>query len=634
MSGFERSGPPARVLIIDDDPSHRMLLREILEHEGFATLTCGDGGRALELLAQHQVAVAIVDLKLPDLLGTELLDRIRAHDETISVIIHTAYGTFDSARDSVNLGAVAYLEKSGDPAELVRHVHRASQRWMSHALDRSETRFRILAETAPVGIFHAGAGGELRYVNRRWCEITGLAPEQALRDGWLGAVHEEDRPRVAEAWRRALRDARPFRDELRFQHASGEVIWVFGQTAPETTAAGRVTGHVGTITDVTESKEAEAELRAAMERAGAASRAKSEFLANVSHELRTPMNAIIGTSGLLLEAELPPPARRQAEIVRSAAEGLLQLIDDVLDYSRLDRGELLLERLDFNLRDTVRRAVDLLAPRAEAKGIALEVELDRALPPRLRGDPARLMQVLINLAGNAVKFTDRGGVRIAVTAGGEAGGVRFAVRDTGIGIEPEALERIFSPFTQADGSTSRRFGGTGLGLALSRRLVEEMGGRLEVESTPGEGSTFFFHLPLEPAAEPTSAGASNAGRSFHVLIAEDNPINRMVTQHQVRALGYRVAAVENGRQALQALEEQRFDLVLMDCQMPELDGYEATRRLRQRERKGQHLPVIAVTAHTAPEDRERCLAAGMDDYIAKPYREETLAAALERWLSG
>ncbi len=391
----------------------------------------------------------------------------------------------------------------------------------------------------------------------------------------------------------------------------------------------------------------ESELLRAQRAAEGASRLKSEFLATMSHEIRTPINAIFGLAQLLLQSDLPERERGYAEIIESSTDGLRQLIDGILDFSKVEAGKMVLEQQDFRLGEVVRGVVELLAPNAAASGIALRLSIDDDLDRRwLSSDPWRLRQVLINLVGNAIKFTPQGEVRLAIepiAPGGGRTAVRFTVRDTGIGMSPEIRERLFAPFTQADPSTSRQYGGTGLGLAICQQIVGLMGGRIEVESEPGTGSTFTFTALFEPAAEPhreeqpppvpAPRETHRPRGSFRILLAEDNPVNQLVTVQQLKQLGYRVDAVDNGRQALEALDRAPYDLVLMDCQMPELDGYQATHRIRLRESAGERLPVVAITAHAMKGDREKCIAAGMDDYIAKPYRKETLDAVLASWLA-
>jgi PAS domain S-box-containing protein len=702
-----------------------------------------------------------------------------AYDRQGGVLVAGSRQTgFPSEEDRLLLGV------SANQAAAVLQRQRAEE-----ALRESEGRFRTLAEALPHMVWTSEPDGALDYVNARTTEYTGLTPEQLCRD-WRSAVHPEDLPRCIELWTRSLATGEPYDIEHRLRRADGAFRWHLARSLALRDGSGRITKWFGSCTDIDDQKRAEVALREAKEAAESANRAKDEFLANVSHEIRTPMNAILGMAELALDTPLTDDQRQCLKTVKAAADNLLGIINDLLDFSKIEAGKLGLDPADFSLRAAVRDTLRALATRAHKKGLELACNVQPDVPDALVGDAGRLRQVLLNLVGNAIKFTDEGEVvvRVEVAAApapeGEVG-LYFTVRDTGIGISPDKQERIFRAFEQEDTSTTRRYGGTGLGLTIAARLVALMGGSITVQSEPGRGSTFAFtarfgrqphpteQSPARPPVllrdlrvlvvddnatnrrilegwlrgwqmKPVAVGdglgalgalwdAVSAGRPYplvlldarmpdtdglalaarireraalsairiilltsehrpgdsarsrelridahllkpvqqdelletiywvmsraqgdpptaveeparesgpvpvpaaaplHILLAEDNEFSAQLMEKLLARRGHRVRLASNGREALALAGQGAFDLMLLDVHMPELDGFEVVRGVRERERvAGGHLPVIALTARSRQEDRARCLAAGVDDFLTKPVSAAVLLAAIDR----
>jgi signal transduction histidine kinase/DNA-binding response OmpR family regulator len=453
----------------------------------------------------------------------------------------------------------------------------------------------------------------------------------------LDLVPDEDRANVQAALEPVLRGTSSlYVVQHRVRRRDGTLLWIHSEGGvAQSDPQGRPVRMVGTNRDITQSKRAEQELRIARDAADAANSAKSHFLATMSHEIRTPLNGIIGMTKLMLDEKLPPEVRRHADLIDRSAHSLLSLVNDILDVSKIEAGQMEIERVPFDLHELVQDLATLYRLRATEKSLLFRVRLDPGVPQHVLADPTRLRQVLVNLLGNALKFTSSGWIGLDVKATQEDAAyvLQFTVADTGIGIPPEVQPQLFTRFMQADSSTSRKFGGSGLGLSIVRQLVDLMGGSVEVSSTIGKGSRFTVSIPVLAAEESPAASMwqdlAPPSRTTRVLIAEDNTTNQVVAFGMLRKLGYEDVSVANdGAEALQMAQQEHYDVILMDCQMPEMDGYEATRRLRQ---AGCDSAIIAMTANAIKGDRERCLEVGMNDYLTKPIDLKVLRTMLARW---
>jgi PAS domain S-box-containing protein len=515
------------------------------------------------------------------------------------------------------------------------------RRAMEQALRASELQFRSLIGNIPGISYRSLVEGAqpMVFISDAVERVTGYPSADFLgtspRRSFGALIHAGDRARVAEAVADALREDRPYLVEYRLLHADGSIRWLWENGTGVRNDAGEATWLDGVILDITERREMEEALREAKDRAEQAAAARASFVANMSHEIRTPMNAILGFTDVLLDGQLNTEQRRHLDTIRGAGRSLLRLLNEILDTAKLEKGAVELEQNDYNLLSLIDELSSTLAANARAKGLHVDIHYDPELPTCLRGDELRIRQVLTNLLDNAIKFTASGSV--ALNTGLQDGQLHFAVRDTGIGIAPDRLAAIFEPFTQADASMTRRFGGTGLGTTICKQLVELMGGRIWAESVPGEGTTFHVLLPLvlaRFAPQQPRARAAAVLPPLHVLVADDVPQNLELLQHLLARRGHTMRAVSDGAAVVDLAGRERFDLVLMDFQMPTLDGLSATRRIREQEAAAgrPRVPIIAMTASVLAEHRRASAEAGMDGFASKPVDWYALSHEIARVL--
>lgn len=629
------------ILIVDDTLHNLKLLAQILTERGYQVRAALSGPRALAAIQSAPPSLILLDIMMPEMDGYELCRRLKADLRTcdIPVLFISALSETEDKVRGFAVGGLDYITKPFQPEEVLARVetHLKLQR-LQYEIRIQEEITRELLNASPNAAYLVSADGTILTLNELGAKELGRSIGELQSKRIWDFLHPEVAAKRKACMEQAILSSMPvrFEDECAGRCMDNVIYPIFDDM-------GRAERIAIYTRDITEHKRIEEVLLRAKEAAEAATKAKSEFLANMSHEIRTPMNAVIGMACMLSSENLTTDQRDYVETIRSAGEALLIIINDILDLSKIEGGKMDLECQPFNLYTCVKESLDLVATNAAIKGLNLRYAIDDDTPKVILGDPTRLRQILVNLLSNAVKFTEKGEVAISVTGRkleGSSYEVSFAISDTGIGIPADKMGRLFRSFSQVDASTTRRYGGTGLGLTICKRLVELMDGKIWVKSEMGKGSTFYFTIQVEPSSrEPVNIAKLNSISKQHadtpsntiselcILLAEDNVINQKVTQRMLGKLGCRADIVTNGQEVLHSLERQHYDVILMDILMPEMDGLEATKAIRQRWPNGPK--IIAMTASVLNGDREMCLNAGMDIYITKPTKLEELKAALE-----
>lgn len=661
---------PVDILIVDDRLDGLIALEAVLTLPNVNLVRAQSGREALALLPQYDFGLVLLDVQMPEMDGFETARRMRELEQYrhVPIIFITAINKDDRhIYRGYEVGAVDYIFKPFEPQILrskvsilvdlflktrqlqeqnamIRESERQT-RYLQLAQLEMETlkRYRNLADAVPNMIWKSKVDGTLDYFNKVWTDYTGLSPEQSTGSGWQEAVHPGDLRDFLKTWMEAMNARNPFQIECRIRRADGQMRWHWVRAVPEIDGTDRVIAWIGTCVDIHDRKLVEKELLEAKKMAVSANIAKTQFLANMSHEIRTPLSAILGFAELLLNPHLSYEERVQnINTICRSGEQLLKIIDEILDISKVEAGYLEIEKMDVDIAPVLNDLKTLMGLKAQAKGVGLEFKLISPIPQRVTTDPTRLRQILMNMISNALKFTKLGKVTLEVEWIKEGSVFRFRVRDTGMGIEKEQAEKLFQPFVQVDSSTTRRFGGTGLGLALSRRLAQALGGNVYLESSEiGVGSVFVVDIQAPPVTEapflksleelpapPLKTDAVEKEESLEgvkVLLVEDAPINQILIGRFLTGAGAQVDFAENGLEGVRKALSGDYGVVLMDIQMPQMDGYEATATLRK---QGYPRPIIALTAHALKEDRDRCLQVGCTDHLTKPIDRKRLLSQI------
>lgn len=671
------------VLIVDDREDGLIAMEVVLQDlPHINILRAHSGHEALSYLPQHDFAVILLDVQMPELDGFETAKLIRLNHQKYKqtpIIFVTAISKDDQyIYKGYEAGAVDYLFKPFNPqilrskvsifvelfrktqqleiqSELIRLSERKEKYLKLAELEvENLKRYRNLANSIPHLLWKAHIDGSIEYVNQVWTEYTGLSLENSVGSGWQEAIQNEDLKNFLKSWIQAMGLQESFEIEARIRRSDGVMRWHWIRAVPEM-KGDTVNSWLGTCTDIEDRKKTEEQLLITQKIAVSANIAKTNFLANMSHEIRTPMNAILGFTELMLNPKQSNEQRLEwVSTIRRNGQQLLRIIDEILDISKVEAGRLGIESIEVNIVSLLSDLYSFLNLQACAKGLSLEFILQSQIPESILTDPTRIRQILINLIGNAIKFTEKGKIAVSIewlpVKEANQGQIQIQVIDTGVGIDPSHMDRLFQPFAQVDNSTTRRFGGTGLGLALSRKLAQALGGDvILLQSTPNIGSTFQVFISTERVngakwtdkldlqlsedinEKVAVIKSSHMLDHMRILVVDDAPDNQTILGYFLEAEGAQVDFADNGNQGVEKALAGDYNLVLMDIQMPDIDGYEATQMLRK---QGYSTPIIALTAHAMKEERERSLKVGCSEHLTKPIDRRKLVSMVDQIVHG
>ncbi len=668
------------ILLVDDREDSLIALEAVLSgNKDYNLVKARSGREAIDLLAGYDFAAILLDVQMPGMDGFQTAEVIRhmIRFQHIPIIFVTAINKDDRyIYRGYEKGAVDYIFKPFEPivlkskvavfaelhlqkrelieqAEKIKEQEELHHRAYVQAIELENLkRYRNLADSVPHLIWRTAADGILEYHNNQWAKYTGLALSQSLGDGWQSVVHPDDLRQLLKKWNEGLSSGEEFEIECRIRRYDGLYRWHWVKAVPQRNGLGKIISWIGTSTDIDDRRLYEKKLLEAQKQAESASLAKTQFLANMSHEIRTPLNAIIGFTELMLDPNLSNDEKlNNLSIVRRNGYQLLKIVDEVLDISKVEAGGLEIENVDTSLITVVSEVKSLMNVLAVRKSIDLKFSVENYIPDRVLTDSTRLRQIILNIVGNALKFTNKGAVEVVFrhVHRGEDGNVRhylqFDVKDTGVGLDKASIEKIFVPFSQADSSTTRLFGGTGLGLALARKLARAMGGDIWLKDTaPGKGSVFaveieaiptpqhkkinhFFGIDTDDHIVADVTGQHLKGR--RILLVEDALDNQLLISRFLQKSGAILDIANNGEEGVKKALANDYELILMDIQMPLLDGYEATSRLRQ---AGFKKPILALTAHALNEEKEKCLLTGCNGHLTKPINRQQLIENITKFV--